>query len=63
MPGRRTNGLEQGKGLLRMQQVRVGVIWPTAHAVGAGGSYLDNFLSSFISLFFLPLSGRRPDID
>ena len=24
---------------------------------------LDNFLSSIISLFFLPLSGRWPDID
>ena len=30
-------------------------------AVGAGGCCLDIFLSS-ISLFFLPLSGRRPDI-
>ena len=28
----------------------------------AGGS-LDAFLSSLISLFFLPLSGRRPYID
>ena len=31
----------------------------TALAVGAGGGCLDIFLSS-ISLFFLPLSGRRP---
>ena len=30
---------------------------------GAGGGCLDIFLSSIISLFFLPLSGRRPDID
>ena len=36
---------------------------PTALAVGAGGGCLDIFSSSIISLFFLPLSGRRPDID
>ena len=36
---------------------------PTALAVGAGRGCLDIFLSSIISLFFLPLSGRRPDID
>ena len=36
---------------------------PTAVAVGAGGVVWTFFLSSFISLFFLPLSGRRPDID
>ena len=30
---------------------------------GAGGGCLDIFLSSITSLFFLPLSGRRPDID
>ena len=35
---------------------------PTALAVGAGG-VVWTFLSSIISLFFLPLSGRRPDID
>ena len=35
----------------------------SALAVGAGGGCLDFFLSSFISLFFLPLFGRRPDID
>ena len=34
---------------------------PTALTVGAG--CLDIFLSSIISLFFLPLSGRRHDID
>ena len=28
-----------------------------------GWEYLDIFLSSVISLFFLSLSGRRPDID
>ena len=44
------------------KRIRVGQ-GPTAHALGAGGGYLDIFLSSFISLFFLPLSGRRPDID
>ena len=31
-------------------------------AVGADGGSLDIFLSSIISFFFLPLSGRRPDI-
>ena len=36
---------------------------PTALAVGAGGGCLDIFLSSIISLFFLPLSGRRPNVD
>ena len=41
--------------------VRVGQ-GPTALAVGAGGGCLDIFfLSSIISLFCLPLSGRRPD--
>ena len=37
--------------------------WPTVLAVGAGGGGLDVFLSSIISLFFLPLSGKRSDID
>ena len=37
---------------------------PVALAVGAGGGGLDFCsLSSIISIFFLPLSGRRPDID
>ena len=37
---------------------------PTALAVGAGGGCLDIFLiSSILSLLFLPLFGRRPDID
>ena len=37
---------------------------PTALAEGAGRGFLDIFfLSSIISLFFFPLSGRRPDID
>ena len=35
---------------------------PSALAVGAGGSCLDIF-SSRLSFFFLPFSGRRPDID
>ena len=41
------------------------IVWqgPTALAVGAGGGCLDIFLSSVISIFFLPLSGRWPDID
>ena len=42
--------------------IRVGQ-GPTALAVGAGGSCLDIFPSSIISLFFLPLSRRRPDTD
>ena len=36
---------------------------PTVLAVGAGGGCLDIFLSPIISLFFLPLSGSRHDID
>ena len=37
---------------------------PIVLSVGAGGGCLDIcFLSSITSLFFLPLSGRRPDID
>ena len=35
----------------------------TALAADAGGDCFDIFLSSIISLFFLPLSGRRPNID
>ena len=37
---------------------------PTALAGGVDGGCLDIFfLSSIISVFLLPLSGRRPDID
>ena len=36
---------------------------PIVLAVGASMGCFDIFLSSIISLFFLPLSGRRPDID
>ena len=37
---------------------------PTALAVGAGGDCFWTFLlSSILSLLFLPLFGRRPDID
>ena len=64
VPGRPANLDEVGQG-------------PIALAVGAGGGCLDIFfsrlsflfcfslffLSSIISLLFLPLSGRRPDID
>ena len=35
----------------------------SALAVGAGGGCLDIFFSSLSFLSFLPLSGRRPDID
>ena len=36
---------------------------PTALAVSAGGGGLDIFSLIYHFLFFLPLSGRRPDID
>ena len=36
---------------------------PTALALGAGGGCLDILLSCIFSLLFLPLSGRRSDID
>ena len=36
---------------------------PNALALGAGGGCLDILLSSVLSLLFLQLSGRRPDID
>ena len=35
---------------------------PIVVAVGAGGGCLEFFPSSITSPFFLPLSGRRPDI-
>ena len=41
--------------------IRVGQ-GPTTLAVGVSGGCLGIFLSSIISLFFLPLSGRRSDI-
>ena len=52
-------------GWVNLQCWGVILIWmvigqgPTVHAVGAVGGCLDIFLSSDISLFFLPLSGRR----
>ena len=42
--------------------IRVGQ-GPTALAVGAGGVVWTSFLSSIVSFYFLPLYGRRPDID
>ena len=36
---------------------------PIALAVGAGGGGLDIFYSHLSFLLFLPLFGRRPDID
>ena len=42
--------------------IRVGQ-GPAALAAGAGGVVWTFFFSSIISHFFLPLSGRRPDID
>ena len=42
------------------------VVWqgPIALAIRAGGGYLDIFFSRVLFFSsFLPLSGRRPDID
>ena len=51
VPGRPTTRMIVGQG-------------PVALAVGAGEGCLDVFLlSSILSLLFLPLSGRRSDID
>ena len=51
VPGRPTIWITVGQG-------------PTALAVGAGGGVVRTFLlSSILSLLFLPLFGRRPDID
>ena len=36
---------------------------PSALVVGAGGGCLEFLLLSILSLLFLPLFGRRPDID
>ena len=36
---------------------------PIALAVGAGRGLFGHFYSPILSLLFLPLSGRRPDID
>ena len=36
---------------------------PTALAVGAGGGCLTFLVSSIFSRLYLPLFGRRPDID
>ena len=36
---------------------------PTALTVGEGGVVWTFLLSSILSLLFLPLFGRRPDID
>ena len=50
VPGRPTDWIRVGQG-------------PAALSVGAGGVVWTFFFSSIISHFFLPLSGRRPDID
>ena len=50
VPGRPTIWITVGQG-------------PTALAVGVGGGCLDIFYSHLSFLFFLPLFGRRPDID
>ena len=52
----------QCRGVL-LTWIRVGQ-GPFALFVGGGGGGLDIFSLSFIiAVFFLPLSGRRPDID
>ena len=51
VPGRPTIWMTVGQG-------------PIAFAIGASGGVVWIFLlSSILSLLFLPLSGRRPDID
>ena len=50
VPGRPTILIRVGQG-------------PTALAVDAGGGCLDILLSTILSLLFLPLFWRRPDID
>ena len=50
MPGRPTILIRVGQG-------------PIALAVGAGGVVWTFLLSSILSLLFLPLFGRRPDIN
>ena len=50
VPGRPTIWISVGQG-------------PTALAVSAGGVVWTFLLSSVLSLLFLPLFGRRPDID
>ena len=50
VPGRPTIWITVGQG-------------PTALAVGAGGGVWTFLLSSILSFLFLPLFGRRPDID
>ena len=48
--GRPTNWITVGQG-------------PTALAVGADGFFFGHFYSQLSFLLFLPLFGRRPDID
>ena len=50
VPGRPTIWITVGQG-------------PTALVVGAGGGCLDVFTLIYSFLLFLPLFGRRPDID
>ena len=54
---------------INFQSWSVLLIWnivgqgPIVLAVGAGGVVWTFFLSSVFSLFFIPVSGRGPDID
>ena len=51
----------QSRGVL-LNWIRVGQ-GSSVLAVGAGGGCLDIFSLAYYFSFFLPLSGRRPDID
>ena len=55
VPGRPTN--------LDYSWVRAFYACSSTFAADVGGVVWPYFLSFIISLFFLPLSGRRPDID
>ena len=68
-PGRPWGGRVVRRYWVNFQCRGVLLIWiivgqgPVALAAGAGGVCLDIFLSSVLSLLFLPLFGRRLDID
>ena len=53
----------QARGVLLILIIHVVGQGPAALTADAGGVIWKFLLSSIVSLFFLPLSGRRPDID
>ena len=64
VPRSPTNLIIVGQGPTALTVGAGGVVWTFgALTVGAGGVVWTFLLSSISSLFFLPLSGRRPDID